>query len=104
MDRFSLLPRKVGIQHRKASNRKTGILWRFGRRLSLIALPLVQLEEGGTLVIWFHRGLVDVGIAYTLSKYYEAGEISECHTKEMRIGPIKKETVEATHLLNKYLK
>lgn len=85
LDRFSLWPRKSWNTTPKGFKQKDWYPWRFGRRLSLIALPLVQLEEGENPRYIVSPGLVGVGIAYTLSKYYEAQvEISECHTKEMR--------------------
>lgn len=85
LDRFSLWPRKSWDTTPKGFKHKDWYPWRFGRRLSLIALPLVQLEEGENPRYMVSPGLVGVGIAYTLSKYYEAQvEISECHTKEMR--------------------
>ena len=85
LNRFSLWPRESWDTTPKGFKQKDWYPWRFGRRLSLIALPLVQLEEGENPRYIVSPGLVGVGIAYTLSKYYEAQvEISECHTKEMR--------------------
>ena len=85
LDRFSLWPRKSWDTTPEGFKQKDWYPWRFGRRLSLIALPLVQLEEGENPRYIVSPGLVGVGITYTLSKYYEAQvESSECHTKEMR--------------------
>ena len=66
-DRFSLWPAKAGTQHPKASNRKTGILGA-SDVVVLIALPLVQLEEGENPRYIVSTGLSGMGIGVYLIK------------------------------------
>jgi hypothetical protein len=85
LDRFALWPREVWDKEPEGFNKRDWYPWRFGRRLSLVARPLVRLEDNDNPRYVISPGLLGMGIAYTVARYYEAEvEVSECNSKSMR--------------------
>jgi hypothetical protein len=86
LDRFELWPRESwDTTPKKGFVNKDWYPWRFGRKLSLMRRPLVRLEDCDNPLYVISPGLLGVGIAYTLSRYYEAiVEVSDCRTGEMK--------------------
>lgn len=86
LDRFALWPRESwDTTPKQGFAKKDWYPWRFGRQLSLMRRPLVRLEDSDNPRYVISPGLLGIGIAYTLSRYYEARvEVSECRTGAMK--------------------
>lgn len=85
LERFSLWPRQAWDKTPKGFKSKDWYPWRFGRSLSLLARPLIRLEDGDNPRYVISPGLIADGTTYTLARYYEADiETSECRSPEMR--------------------
>ncbi len=85
LDHFELWPRKRWDKAPKGFVDKDWYPWRFGRRLSLLARPLVRLEEGKNPRYIISPGLLGEGIGYTLALYYKAKvNALACKSKKMK--------------------
>jgi hypothetical protein len=85
LDRFALWPRGSWDETPEGFKKRDWYPWRFGRRLSLVARPLVRLEDDENPRYVISPGLLGMGIAYTVARYYEAEvEVSECKSTSMR--------------------
>jgi hypothetical protein len=85
LERFSVWPREHWDKAPDGFMEKDWYPWRFGRRLSLIARPLVKLEDGDDPQYVVSPGLFGLGFAFILNRYYEAEvEVSECKSNKMR--------------------
>ena len=85
LSRLALWPRKSWNQTPEGFKAKDWYPWRFGRRLSLLARPLVQLEESDNPRYLISPGLLGVGIELTLSRYCDAEvDPSECQSVLMK--------------------
>jgi hypothetical protein len=85
LSRFALWPRKAWNEAPDGFRKEDWYPWRFGRRLSLVARPLVRIEEGDSPRYVISPGMMGVGIALTLSRYYEAEvDVSECRSSAMK--------------------
>jgi len=85
LDRFSLWPREAWDKAPKGFTSKDWYPWVFGRALSLVARPVIQLENSDNPRYIISPGLISDGTTHTLSQYYEA-EIatSKCKSVEMK--------------------
>jgi len=85
LDQFSLWPRKSWDKTPEGFEPKDWYPWRFGRRLSLVARPIVRIENNGNPAYLISPGLMGLGIAWTVSRYFE-GEVeeSQCGSPAMR--------------------
>jgi len=85
LDRFAVSPRETWNVAPQGYSNKDWFPWRFRRRLSLVARPLVKLEDCSNPRYCISPGLVTEGIVLTLQRYHE-GEIdyAECTSKGMR--------------------
>jgi hypothetical protein len=84
LDHFSLFPREAWDKTPKGFKNKDWYPWRFGRALSLVARPLIKLEDGDN-PRYIISGLIAKGTTYTIARYYNADiETSDCHSSEMR--------------------
>jgi hypothetical protein len=85
LGRFALWPREAWDKTPEGFNKRDWYPWRFGRRLSLVARPLVRLENEDNPRYVISPGLLGMGFAYTVARYYEAEvEVSECKSTSMR--------------------
>jgi hypothetical protein len=85
LNRFELWPRERWDSAPKGFKRKDWYPWRFGRRLSLIWRPLVQLEHGENPRYVISPGLIGSSLMHVLRLYYEgAVPTDQCKTPEMR--------------------
>jgi len=85
LDRFSLFPGEAWDKTPKGFKSKDWYPWRFGRALSLVARPLIKLEDGDNPRYIISPGLIAKGTTYTIARYYNADiETSDCHSSEMR--------------------
>jgi len=85
LDRFALWPRGRWNNTPPGFRKKDWYPWRFGRRLSLVARPLLRLEECDNPRYVISPGLLDTGIVYALQRYFHAEvDVSECVSPEMR--------------------
>lgn len=83
--RFTLWPREKYRDIPQGYKLKDLYLWRFGRALSLIARPLVRLEDGNNPRFIISPGLLTLALTHTLNQYFEAEvDTSECSTAEMK--------------------
>lgn len=85
LDQFSLWPREAWDKTPKGFKKKDWYPWRFGRSLSLVARPIIRLEDGDNPRYVISPGLIADGTTYTLARYYEAEiETSDCRSPEMQ--------------------
>lgn len=85
LKRFSLWPREAWDKAPKGFANRDWYPWLFGRKLSLVARPIIQLENEENPRYIISPGLISDGITYTISQYYEA-EIatSSCESSAMK--------------------
>ena len=97
MKNFSLWPRDSWTSTPRGFKQRDWFPWRFGRRLSLMARPLVRLEEADNPRYAISPGLLSEGMAYSLQRYSEADvEVSECRSRAMKEW-VSEETNRAGH-------
>jgi hypothetical protein len=85
LERFALWPRKVWSKAPKGFKDRDWYPWRFERRLSFVARPLIRLEEGPNPRYAVAPGLVTKGFATTVSRYHDGViDVSECRSREMK--------------------
>jgi len=85
LDRFSLWPRGGWDKTPEGFTARDWYPWLFGRALSLVARPVIRLENGNNPRYIISPGLIVDGTTHTLAQYYEA-EIatSKCQSSEMK--------------------
>jgi hypothetical protein len=84
LNRLALWPRESWDVTPEGFKKIDWYPWRFGRRLSLVARPIVRLENDDNPRYVISPGLIGAGIAYTMARYYEAAiEASECRARAM---------------------
>jgi len=85
LERFALWTGKRWDRILEGFAEKDRHLWRFGRQLSLLARPLVKLENGENPRYIVSPSLFGVGFSYALSSYYK-GTIApeDCKSKRMK--------------------
>jgi len=85
LDRFALWPRENWDHAPRGFKKKDWYPWRFGRRLSLVARPLVRIESEGNPRYVISPGLIGTNLIHVLRLYYE-GMIStdQCRTAAMK--------------------
>ncbi|WP_094607669.1 hypothetical protein SPSIL_009750 [Sporomusa silvacetica DSM 10669] len=85
LERFSLWPREAWDKTPKGFAHRDWYPWLFGRELSLVARPVIRLEDGNNPRYIISPGLISDGTTHMLAQYYEA-EIatSKCQSLEMK--------------------
>lgn len=85
LERFSLWPREAWDKAPKGFTNRDWYPWLFGRALSLVARPVIQLENNDNPRYVISPGLISDGTTHTISQYYEA-EIatSKCKSLAMK--------------------
>lgn len=85
LERFSLWPREAWDKAPKGFSNRDWYPWLFGRALSLVARPVIQLENNDNPRYIVSPGLILDGTMHTISQYYEA-EIatSKCKSFAMK--------------------
>jgi len=102
LDHFSLWPREAWDKTPKGFKKKDWYPWRFGRLLSLVARPIIRLEDGDNPRYVISLALVADGITYTLGRYYEAEiETSDCRSPEMRLWVDNEKTCRSHEFVKK---
>ncbi|HPS03399.1 MAG TPA: hypothetical protein PLA90_17810, partial [Candidatus Sumerlaeota bacterium] len=85
LDRFSLWPREKWNSVPKGYVNGDLHPWRFGRKLSLYAKPLVRIEESDNPRFIISPGLMSVGVQYLIQRYYYAEiDESDCQSSKMQ--------------------
>ncbi len=85
LERFSLWPREAWDKTPKGFTNRDWYPWLFGRALSLVARPVIQLENNDNPRYIVSPGLIVDGTMHTITQYYEA-EIatSKCKSSVMK--------------------
>lgn len=85
LNQFSNFPREAWEKTPKGFSPRDWYPWLFGRALSLVARPVIQLENIDNPRYFISPGLVSDGIMHTIAQYFEA-EIptDRCRTAEMK--------------------
>ncbi len=98
LERFSLWPRQAWNEAPTGFTNSDWYPWLFGRALSLVARPVIKLENNDNPRYVISPGLIADGITYTIAQYYEA-EIapSKCKSSKMKRW-IEDEKARQSHL------
>lgn len=97
LERFSLWPRKAWNKTPKGFEKRDWYPWLFGRELSLVARPVIKLEEGDNPRYLIAPSLIIRGTTHTIRLYYEAEvPTSKCRSKKMKVW-IEQEKARSSH-------
>ena len=84
LERFSLWPRQTWNEAPKGFTNREWYPWLFGRALSLVARPVIQLENNDNPRYVISPGLIADGTTHTIAQYYEA-EIAPSKCKSLKM-------------------
>lgn len=85
LNAFYLWPRTTWDEVPRGFKRADLYPWRFGRQLSLVRRPLVQLDNTSNPQFVISPGLFGISIALTISRYFEAEiDATQCKSTSMK--------------------
>jgi len=85
LNAFCLWPRTKWDDAPKGFKKADLYPWRFGRQLSLVRRPLIQLDNTSNPQYVISPGLFGISIALTISRYFEAEiDATQCKSTSMK--------------------